>query len=77
MSGEAIQVLSYSGYRGEESPRAFLLKGERIEVVGVRSMWTMEDPERKRRRYFKLDGSNGAAYTLFYDEECGEWFLEK
>jgi len=30
-----IEVIAYSGYRGEETPRAFTLQDKRIEVVEI------------------------------------------
>jgi len=35
MCDQRIKVIAYSGYRGEETPRAIILQGERIEVVGI------------------------------------------
>jgi hypothetical protein len=38
MSNERIEVIAYSGYRGEETPRAMILHNEKIEVVEILSM---------------------------------------
>jgi hypothetical protein len=75
MSDEKIEVMAYSGYRGEESPRAFILRGERIEVVGVQERWMEERLDEKvRRRFFKVEGSDGVIHEIFYSEKSLEWY---
>jgi hypothetical protein len=37
MSEEKIEVIAYSGYRGEETPRAILLHGKRISEANILS----------------------------------------
>jgi hypothetical protein len=76
MQAVSITVFSYSGYRGEEIPREFLIEGKRIGVAKIKRMWIAETQERKRLRYFEAEGSDGKAYTLFYDEELALWFLD-
>ncbi len=72
---EKISVSSYSGYRGDESPRAFSIRGERIEVIEIMKMWLEEDREtKKRKRFFTVKGSDGFIHKIFYDEETAEWF---
>jgi hypothetical protein len=76
MSVEKIEVIAYSGYRGEEYPRSFLIRGEKIEVSEILSMWIEEQIEdRKRKRMFHMKGSNGYEYKVYYDEETKQWFL--
>ena len=36
---EDIEVESYSGYKGEESPRAFVHLGKRFEVLEILDRW--------------------------------------
>ncbi len=74
MTEETIEVIAYSGYRAEESPRAFLLDGNRIEVRKVLSRWTEEDAAtRLRKRCFRFKGSDFRTHTLCYDEDAAEW----
>ncbi len=74
MEGERIAVAAYAGYRGEEAPRAFVLRGERIVVLSVVATWLTEDVEtRKRRRFFRVRGSDGNVHDLRYTEETMEW----
>ena len=75
MSDEKIEVIAYSGYRGEERPEAFILRGQRIEVVGVQERWTEESiDDRVGKRFFKVEGSDGVLYKIFYSEESFEWY---
>ena len=76
MADKKIDVVCYSGFRGEESPRSFLLGEERIEVASITKEWVGENaPDRTRRRFFRVKGSDGFIYTLYYDESVSAWFL--
>jgi hypothetical protein len=71
-----IDVIAYSGYRGEESPRAFYIGDERIDVVAVERTWIEENKEDKvRRRYFRVKGSDSHIHTIYYEEQTDQWFL--
>lgn len=74
MRAKKVKVLSYSGYRGEESPRAFFLNGEKIGVMVILDMWIEEGESREAKRFFKIKGDDGFTYILFI-EESKEWFL--
>ena len=76
MPGQPIEVVAYAGERGEESPRAFLLEGERIEVRKLLAQWVEEEAtSRRRRRCFRVKGSDFRTRTLCYDEATGVWRL--
>jgi len=76
MSIERIDVIAYSGYKGEEAPRRLILHDEEIEVIRIVSTWIEEGlKDRVRKRFFGIEGSNGAIYKVFYDEKRGEWYL--
>jgi len=72
-----VTVTTYSGYRGEEEPRAFSLDGDNIEVLAVQKRW-MEQGKTGgvTKRFFTIKGSDGYVYTLSHDEVSGEWVLE-
>ena len=75
MSDEKIKVIAYSGYRGEESPRAFILCGKRIEIVGVRQRWLEERlDDKETKRLFEVEGSDGVLHEIFCLEESLEWY---
>jgi hypothetical protein len=74
MSEERIRVIAYSGYKGEETPRAFVLGDKRIEVVEIQDRWIEEGIEdRTTKRFFKVKGSDGCIHKIFYDEKTAEW----
>lgn len=71
-----IEVIAYSGYKAEESPRFFFLDREKIEVLRILKMWIEEGvDDRQRRRFFKVRASDGYVHTLYYDEGIRHWFL--
>jgi hypothetical protein len=73
---QRINVVSYAGYRGEERPRRFRIDDEPIDVVEVLRSWIVEEKESgKRKRFFKVRGSDGYIHTMYYDESGDEWFL--
>ena len=67
-----IRVECYAGYRGEETPRRFLLNERRIEIVSVLDRWLAPD-----HRYFKVLGDDGREYILRHDIENQGWELSK
>jgi len=76
MSEERIEVIAYSGHRGEDTPRIILVHEKKVEVVEVLRRWIEETAEdRSRRRFFVFKGSDGAIHKIFYDEGTMEWFL--
>jgi hypothetical protein len=75
MSDQRIEVTAYSGYRGEEIPRAMILHNEKIGVVEILSSWMEEGlRDRTRKRFFKVKGSDGNLYKIYYNEKLMEWF---
>jgi hypothetical protein len=78
MPREKVEVIAYSGYRGEEAPRAFKWRGTKVQVAEISSRWTEEGVgDRDTKRGFRLIGTDGNPYCLIYDEETQEWFCEE
>jgi hypothetical protein len=76
MGQREISVVAYSGYRGEECPRSFILDGETIDVTEILRMWVEEGVEdRTRIRFFNVSGSDGHTHILFHDEKLMQWLL--
>ena len=74
MAEKPVEVSAYSGYRGEESPRAFILGNKRIEVRMVLEQWIEEDAATKvRTRCFRVKGDDFRNHLLRYDEATGDW----
>lgn len=65
-----VTVECYAGYRGEESPRRFVIGERTVEVREILDRWLA--PE---HRYFKVRGDDEAVYILRHDTEAGEWEL--
>lgn len=74
MADIKIEVGSYAGHQGEESPRVFFAHGEKITVLEVLKMWVEEaGPGRTRTRIFVLKGSDGLLHKLYYEIESRQW----
>jgi hypothetical protein len=72
---EIVEVIMYSGYRGEEAPRRFILREKSVEVVEILDTWIEEDFASKvRKRYFKVRGNDGNTHQIFYNEKTLAWF---
>jgi hypothetical protein len=73
---EPVEVVVYEGYRADESPRAFVRGGVRIEVMKLLDLWTEENSfTKRRRRCFRVKGSDWRTYTLCHDEAEDAWHL--
>ena len=78
MCEEKIEVIAYSGYRDEETPRTILFHGERIEVIEILERWIEERSEdRSRKRFSEIKGSDRAVHLIYYDEKVMEWFRRR
>ena len=75
MSEEKIEVIAYSGYRGEETPSIIFLHGERIEVIEILKQWIEErSDERTTKRFYQIKGNDGVVRRIYYNEKTMEWF---
>ncbi|OGW38508.1 MAG: hypothetical protein A2Y97_00540 [Nitrospirae bacterium RBG_13_39_12] len=78
MADEKIKVVAYSGYRGEERPKAIFLKNQEIEIIEILSLWVEEGiNDKARKRYFIVKERGGSIQKIYYDEKAKEWFLTK
>ena len=77
MSYVNIKVTAYSGYRDNESPRAFLMNDETMTVVESLDMWIEEGfSDRMRKRFFIVKTDNNQNYKIYLDEKTSQWFCE-
>lgn len=75
MIDEIIEVITYSGYRGEEVPRGYSLHEKRVDVVEILDTWIEEDFANKvRKRFFKVKGKDGDTHQIYYNEKTLAWF---
>jgi hypothetical protein len=63
-----IGVECYAGYRGEETPRALILRDRKIDVAAVLDRWLAPD-----HRYFKLEDAAGDTCIVRHDVRTGVW----
>jgi hypothetical protein len=66
-----ILVECYSGYRADERPLRFSLRGRAFEVVAVDDRWY--SPE---AIYFRVRAQDGNFYVLCHDERGDRWALD-
>lgn len=65
-----LHVESRSGPYGDREPLAFLLGGQRIDVVDIVDRWIAQD-----HSYYKISASDGGTYILRYSPSALEWEL--
>ena len=72
-----IEVESYAGYKGEESPRAFVHLGKRFEVLEILDRWYEGgvDPKALRQDYFRVKTREGEIFLLRYTPRYQAWTL--
>lgn len=63
-----ITVECYSGYRGEEIPRAIWLGERRVGVEEIIDRWLAPD-----HRYFKFRGDDRGIYIIRHDVVSLQW----
>lgn len=72
---EKIEVIAYSGYRGEEIPRAMIFRDKKIEVKDILKRWVKEGiGDRERKRFFRVKGKDGFEYKIYFSEGSMAWF---
>jgi len=74
---ELIQVECYSGYKGNETPRAFTWKGKRYRIVEIRDRWYEGGISRRSVKldYYKVLAEDGREYILRYHALFDKWTL--
>ena len=75
MFEEKIEVIAYSGYRGEETPRTMIFRDKKIEIKDILETWIEEGiGDRERKRFFRVKGKDGFEHKIYYREGSMEWF---
>ena len=64
---EDFEVVAYSGYQGEQEPRALIIDGTRQEVVAVEDRWYVPGA-----RYFRVR-TEGGSHLVRYDLVDFSW----
>ena len=70
-----VQVEAYAGYRANESPRAFVLEGRRVEVDQVVDRWYEGglSPRDQKLDYYKVRTGDGREFILRYNAQFDSW----
>ena len=69
MTRQPVAVLAYSGYRGEQEPRAMVVAGARIEIDKIVRRW--REPE---GRCFEVLDRDGVVHVLLCAESDLTWW---
>ena len=74
---EDIDVESYAGYKGQESPRAFVHLARRYEILEILDRWYEGgvDPKALRQDYFRVKTMEGEIFLLRYTPRYQSWTL--
>ena len=74
---EDIEVESYAGYKGQESPRAFVHLARRYEIVEILDRWVEGgvDPKALRHDYFRVKTQEGEVLLLRFTPRFQSWTL--
>lgn len=68
---DSLHVECYSGYRADERPVRFTLRGRRYQVDEVEDRWY--EPEAV---YFRVRADDGNYYVLRHDQYADSWRLD-
>ena len=73
-----ITVETYSGYKADETPRAFFHRGRRYLIEEVTDRWYQApaDPTLASANYFKVRATDGSVFIIKRDNESQTWFLQ-
>lgn len=67
----SLQVECYAGYRAEQRPNRFTLRGTTFEITDVEDQWY--EPS---ATYFRVRAGDGNLYILRHDELKDIWTLD-
>jgi hypothetical protein len=65
-----VEVETYSGYRADERPCRFTIKGRQREVVSVEDSWFGPDDD-----WFRVRADDDAVYVLRHSRVTDAWTL--
>jgi hypothetical protein len=67
----SIEVQCYAGYRADERPTRFTIRGRTFQVVSVEDQWYEPNAI-----YFRVRADDGNLYILRHDEVEDRWTLD-
>jgi hypothetical protein len=77
MKFEKIEVYAYSGYKSNERPKSFRLRGKVCNIVEIIDRWYegSMDPPGYHMNYFKVKTDDGTQYVLRYNGLFDVWSI--
>jgi hypothetical protein len=69
MTRQPVSVMAYSGYRGEQEPRAMEVEGVAVEIDRIVRRWQQPDG-----RCFQVLDRNGVVHVLLCAEPDLTWW---
>jgi hypothetical protein len=66
-----MRVECYAGYRGDQRPTRFILRGHVFEITEVEDQWYSPDAI-----YFRVRAQDGDYFVLRHDETQDIWSLD-
>ena len=70
-SATTVRVKSYSGYKANERPLSFVIKGLEKKVVEIKERWIGPDTD-----YFKIKADDEKMYILRWNRQEDMWGIE-
>lgn len=73
----SIEVETYSGYKADERPVAFVHQGRRHEIVDILDRWYQggRSPRDQTLDYFKVRTTDDSVFILRYNPLFQSWSL--
>jgi hypothetical protein len=74
---ELIEVECYAGYKAEETPRAFIYRDKRYEILEIIDRWYEGGVKTGSQKldYYKVKADDGRQYMIRYNSLFDKWAL--
>ncbi|BCA53533.1 hypothetical protein W02_06730 [Nitrospira sp. KM1] len=70
MNDAIVMVETYPGFKGEDTPRLFTLKGQRLDIIDIVERWDTD-----QHCYFRIMASDTNRYVLRHHIDEALWEL--
>lgn len=76
--GRKIEVKCYSGFKGNETPRALKVTDNWSEISDIRKLGIEEEVNTGiRRTFFRVLTDEGREFVIAFNETSGDWILKQ
>lgn len=75
MAFEPVEVISYEGYKANESPRSFVWADRTFKIAEIIDRWYEGSPDERSEvmDYFKVRADDGGTYIIRYNRLFDSW----